>query len=144
MLGLPNKTTRLAKIVETAAQFLVTQRSAAGDLIDRGDNAIGFLGFSYGVMDAMCLHAGLGIRDTDEAFKCYLQRLVTRPEEVERAIRLIARISSDRTWRHSIGVGASAGLWFLYHRSARALPSQFSLRNMLEQAKTHGQAPQCG
>ncbi len=128
----PNTTRRLDEIVEAATEFLGAQRAEATDLVDREDNAVGVLGFSYGVIDAMCLQAGLGIRETDEAFKRYLQQLLAHEGDVEKTLRLIPRISVDGIWRHSIGTGASAGLVFLQNRIS-TLPPQFSLRNMLKE-----------
>jgi hypothetical protein len=128
----PNTTRRLDEIVEAATEFLGAQRADAADLADRDDNAVGVLGFSYGVIDAMCLQAGLGMRETDEAFKRYLQLLLAHAGDVERTLRVIPRISVDGIWRHSIGIGASAGLVFLQNRIS-TVPPQFSLRNMLEE-----------
>jgi hypothetical protein len=129
----PNTTRRLDEIVEAATELLAAQRAEAAELVDREDNAVGVLGFSYGVVDAMCLQAGLGMRETDEAFERYLQQLLAHQAEVERALRLIPRISVDSAWRHSIGTGASAALVFLQNRIS-TLPPQFSLRNMLNEA----------
>lgn len=128
----PNTTRRLDEIVEAATELLEAQRADAADLIDRDNNAIGVVGFSYGVIDAMCLQAGLGMRETDEAFRRYLQQSLSHADDVERTFRLISRISVDEIWRHSIGTGASAGLVFLQNRVG-TLPPQFSLRNMLEE-----------
>src|SRR5436190_23392116 len=76
MFWSPSTTRQLDEIVEAAAQLLGLQRAEAADLVESDDNSMGVLGFSYGVFDAMCLQAGLGMRETDEAFKRYLERLV--------------------------------------------------------------------
>ena len=131
MFRSPNATRRLDEIVEAATEFLQAQRAEAADLVDREDNVIGVLGYSYGAIDAMCLQAGLGIRETDEAFRRYLQQVLPHANDIESTFRLISRISADGIWRHSIGTGASAGLVLLQNRTS-TLPPQFSLRNMLE------------
>jgi hypothetical protein len=126
-------TRRLDEIVEAASELLGAQQADAADLVYRDDNAVGALGFSYGVIDAMCLQAGLGMREAHEAFRRYLQQLLPHADEVESTSSLISRISCDEIWRHSIGTGASAGLVFIQNRGSTLSP-QFSLRNMLKES----------
>jgi len=133
MFWSPSTTRQLDEIVEAAAQLLGSQRAEAAELVENDDNSMGVLGFSYGVIDAMCLQAGLGMRETDEAFRRYLEQLVPHVDDVEKTFKLIPQIAADEVWRYSIGTGASAGLVFLQDRTSTLHP-QFSLRKMLEVA----------
>src|SRR5689334_11807409 len=135
MLCSRKTTRRVDEIVEVATELLRAQQAEAVDLVRLNDNTLGVLGFSYGAIDAMCLLAGLGMREAHEAFMRYLQQVLLHPDQVESTSRLIPQISSDEIWRHSIGVGASAGLVFLQDRGSTLSP-QFSLRNMLKETNT--------
>jgi hypothetical protein len=127
---------RLDEIANIAGEFIAMSRSMAGDLVDQGDNATGFLGFSCGVIDAMSYQAGLDVSDTKEVLKRYLSRVFNGDaRKVADTLALVAQIPSSEDWSHSIEVGGRAALQFLQNKGNYPPVAFTALGKMLGKAK---------
>jgi len=127
------KSRRLDEIASIAGEFIAMSRSIAGELIDRDDNATGYLGFSCGVVDAMSHQAGLDVQDTKEVLNRYLSLVFNDDDQkVKNTLAVIAQIPGDASWSHSIEVGGHAALQFLASKSAFPSVACFALSKMLK------------
>lgn len=108
----------------------------AGDLIDQDDNAMGYLGFSCGVIDAMSHQAGLNVRDTREVLNRYLLRVFDGDSQrVKNTLAVVAQIPDDKNWSHSMGIGGNAALQFLKSNGGFPPAACFALSKMLSNTK---------
>lgn len=127
---------RMDEIANIAGEFIAMSRSIAGDLVDQGDNATGFLGFSCGVIDAMSYQAGLDVSDTQEVLKRYFSRVFNGDvQKVADTLVLVAQIPSSDDWSHSIEAGGRAAIQFLQSKDGYPPYAFTALGKMLSKAK---------
>jgi hypothetical protein len=102
------------EIIGVAGKFISMSVTLAGQAIYQADNATGVLGFTYGVVDALCQRAGLNPAVTIEVLKRYLSVVYEGDEtRIQNTLKLIPQISTGPRWAHSLDVGGQAVLQFL-------------------------------
>jgi hypothetical protein len=121
---------RITHCAKLAKGFIDSARRIADDLIDRGDNVFGLMGFSYGVIDAMGQRAGLDESDTEKLLDRYLiDTLVGDVARVEAVKTVMADVAASEDWSHAVLVGGQAAMEFIYDGRFSA---NYALRKMLE------------
>lgn len=123
---------RVANLIELAESFIQGSRVLAEDLIDKGDNAMGYLGFAYGAIDAFCHRAGLDPGQSSAVLELYLARAYGQDEaevKIPGVLRTIRDITGNPEWAHSIGIGGQAAIQFMDSEFRAA--SFFQLQRLL-------------
>src|ERR1700674_5355711 len=83
------------EIIDVAGRFISMSVTLAGHAIYRGDNATGILGFTYGVVDALCQRAALNPAMTIEVLKRYFSVVYEGDEtRVQNTLNLMPQIST--------------------------------------------------
>jgi len=122
---------RREEIIDVAGRFISMSVTVARHAMHQGDNATGLLGFTYGVVDALCQRAGLDPAVTIRVLRDYLSVVYDGNQtRIQDTLKLIPQISTGARWAHSLDVGGQAVLQFLAADS-RDLSQCFRLSRML-------------